>query len=137
MKLIHEDTFKIFYENTDSSGFTYHTSYLAFAERARSNLLNENFPEISLMLKENSYFFVIKQLQIDFFKPTNLFDKLTISTFFKSNSLSSIDLIQKIKKENLFISEILICLVWINGKTKKPSRIPSDLISRFKALEVV
>jgi acyl-CoA thioester hydrolase len=137
MKLIHEDTFKIFYENTDSSGFTYHTSYLALAERARSNMLNENFPEISLMLKENSYFFVIKKLQIDFFKPTNLFDKLTISTFFKSNSLSSIDLIQKIKKESLFISEIIICLVWINGKTKKPSRIPSDLISRFKALEVV
>ena len=66
MKLIHEDFFKIYYENTDSSGFTYHTSYLSFAERARSNMLNEKFPELCLLLKQNSYFFVINTLQIDF-----------------------------------------------------------------------
>ena len=54
MKMIHEDLFQIYYENTDSSGFTYHTSYLTFAERARSNMLTEKFPEVILMLKKNS-----------------------------------------------------------------------------------
>ena len=137
MKMIHEDLFQIYYENTDSSGFTYHTSYLTFAERARSNMLTEKFPEVTLMLKKNSYFFVIKKLEIDFLRPSHLFDKLKILTYFKSSSSSSINLIQKIKKQNLSISEICICLVWINGKTRKPSRIPSDIISRFKSMEVV
>ncbi|GIR26418.1 MAG: hypothetical protein CM15mP40_10260 [Alphaproteobacteria bacterium] len=43
MKKIHEDKFKIYYENTDSSGFAYHTAYLSMAERARSNMLNKDF----------------------------------------------------------------------------------------------
>ena len=38
MKKIHEDKFKIYYENTDSSGFAYHTAYLSMSERARSNM---------------------------------------------------------------------------------------------------
>ena len=47
MKKIHEDKFKIYYENTDSSGFAYHTAYLSMAERARSNMLNKDFPELT------------------------------------------------------------------------------------------
>ena len=60
MKLIHEDFFKIYYENTDSSGFTYHTSYLSFAERARSNMLNEKFPELCLFTQTKFIFFCNK-----------------------------------------------------------------------------
>ena len=33
----------IYYEDTDSSGFVYHTSYLKFAERARTELVKKNF----------------------------------------------------------------------------------------------
>ena len=45
MNKIHEDNFTVYYENTDSSGLTYHTSYLCWAERSRCNLLRLNFPE--------------------------------------------------------------------------------------------
>ena len=137
MKLIHEDFFKIYYENTDSSGFTYHTSYLSFAERARSNMLNEKFPELCLLLKQNSYFFVINTLQIDFFNPSYLFDNLKVLTYLKNSSRCSLSLIQEFEKENISISKICISLVWINGKTKRPSRIPSNIISRFNSMEIV
>ena len=46
MKKIHQTKFEIFYEDTDSSGFTYHTTYLKFAERARSQFVKENLEEI-------------------------------------------------------------------------------------------
>jgi len=46
MKKIHQTKFEIFYEDTDSSGFTYHTSYLKFAERARSQFVMKNLEEI-------------------------------------------------------------------------------------------
>ncbi len=137
MKLIHEDIFKIYYENTDSSGFTYHTSYLCFAERARSNMLNEKFPETSILLKQNSYFFVIKRLQTDFYKPSYLYDNLKVLTYFKNSSKCSLNLVQELIKENISICKICLCLVWINGKTKRPTRIPSNLISRFNSGEIV
>ena len=137
MKKIHEDKFKIYYENTDSSGFAYHTAYLSMAERARSNMLNKDFPELTEMLKKNSKFFVVKKIKIDFFKPSLLFDNLDIITFFIGNSFTSLNLIQKIEKDGADISEIDIQLVWIDGIKGKPIKIPRNIIDRFKSMEIV
>ncbi|MEE2695132.1 MAG: thioesterase family protein [Pseudomonadota bacterium] len=137
MKIIHQEIFTIYYENTDSSGFTYHTSYLSFAERARSNMLKQFFPDVMNMLIENKFFFVVRKLNVSFLRPSHLFDNLEITTYFNSNTYTSVDLVQKIKKEDLFICDILVTLVWINGKTLRPSRVPYNIISRFKSLKVV
>ena len=137
MQKLFRDTFTIYYENTDSSGFTYHTTYLALAERARSNMLRKEFPEVISMLKENLFFFVVKEMNINFLKPSFLFDRLEVDTYFDCFSFTSINLIQRIMKGKTSICEIKVCLVWINGKNKKPARIPSNIISRFKSMEVV
>ena len=137
MRKIHEDKFKIFYENTDSSGFTYHTAYLSMAERARSNMLNKDFPELTQMLKKNSKFFVVKNIKVDFFKPSKLFDNLDIITFYIGNSFTSLNLTQKIEKNGIDISKIDVQLVWIDGEKKKPIKIPRNIIYRFKSMDIV
>ncbi len=137
MKKIHEDKFKIFYENTDSSGFTYHTAYLSMAERARSNMLNKDFPELTQMLKKNSKFFVVKNIKVDFLKPSKLFDNLDIITFYIGNSFTSLNLTQKIEKNGIDISKIDVQLVWIDGEKKKPIKIPRNIIYRFKSMDIV
>ena len=137
MKKIHEDKFKIYYENTDSSGFTYHTAYLSMAERARSNMLNKDFPELTQMLKKNSKFFVVKNIKVDFLKPSKLFDNLDIITFYIGNSFTSLNLTQKIEKNGIDISKIEIQLVWIDGEKKKPIKIPRNIIYRFKSMDIV
>ena len=137
MKRIHVDKFKIYYENTDSSGFTYHTAYLSMAERARSNMLNRDFPELTEILKKNSKFFVVKNIKVDFFKPAKLFDNLDIITFYTGNSYTSLNLIQKIEKDGIHISRIDVKLVWIDGEKKKPIKIPRNIIDRFKSMEIV
>ena len=137
MKKIHVDKFKIYYENTDSSGFTYHTAYLSMAERARSNMLNKDFPELTQMLKKNSKFFVVKNIKVDFFKPAKLFDNLDIITFYTGNSFTSLNLTQKIEKNGIDISKIDIQLVWIDGEKKKPIKIPRNIIYRFKSMDIV
>jgi len=137
MKRIHHDKFKIYYENTDSSGFTYHTAYLSMAERARSNMLNRDFPELTEILKKNSKFFVVKKIKVDFFKPAKLFDNLDIITFYTGNSYTSLNLIQKIEKDGIDISRIDVQLVWIDGEKKKPIKIPRNIIYRFKSMEIV
>ena len=50
-------TYTVYYENTDSSGFAYHTTYLEFAERARSEILSSHFPDVISYLKSNTFFF--------------------------------------------------------------------------------
>ena len=36
--MIHEYTFRIYYKDTDASGIAYHANYLAYAERARTEM---------------------------------------------------------------------------------------------------
>jgi acyl-CoA thioester hydrolase len=137
MKKIHQTKFEIFYEDTDSSGFTYHTSYLKFAERARSQFVRENLEEIKHKMINNSFFFVVKEIKVSFSKPTFLYDQLDVKTFFLKNSLASADLKQLILKNDIVICEVFVKLVWINGKSNKPSKIPKNIIARFNSFEVV
>ena len=137
MKKIHQTKFEIFYEDTDSSGFTYHTSYLKFAERARSQFVRENLEEIKDKMINNSFFFVVREIKVSFLKPTFLFDKLDVKTFFLKNSQASLDLKQLILKNGIVICEVFVKLVWINRKSNKPSKISKNIIARFNSSEVV
>ncbi len=137
MKKIHQTKFDIFYEDTDSSGFTYHTSYLKFAERARSQFVKKNLDEIKNKMINNSFFFVVRDLKVKFLKPTYLYDQLDIKTYFLRNSFASIELKQVFFKNNIIICEVFVKLVWINGKSNKPSKISKNIIARFNSFEVV
>tara|TARA_Y200000002_G_C22294311_1_gene501811 strand:- start:60 stop:473 length:414 start_codon:yes stop_codon:yes gene_type:complete len=137
MKKIHQTKFEIFYEDTDSSGFTYHTSYLKFAERARSQFVRENLEEIKDKMINNSFFFVVREIKVSFFKPTFLYDQLDVKTFFLKNSQASVDLKQLILKNDIVMSEVFVKLVWINGKSNRPSKISKNIIARFNSFEVV
>ena len=137
MKKIHQTKFEIFYEDTDSSGFTYHTSYLKFAERARSQFVRENLEEIKYKMINNSFFFVVKEIKVSFLKPTFLYDQLDVKTFFLKNNLASLDLKQLILKDDIVICEVFVKLVWINAKSNKPSKISKNIIARLNSFEVV
>ena len=132
-----ESNYTVYYEDTDTSGFTYHTTYLKFSERARSEILNNFFPEIINSLRDNSFFFVVKDIYVSFIKPTYLFDKLKVITSYVDNSYTSLKLNHLIIFENNRVCEINVKLVWINGSSQKPVKIPKNIISRFKPSEIV
>ena len=137
MKKIHQTKFEIFYEDTDSSGFTYHTTYLKFAERARSQFVKENLKEIKNCMINNSFFFVVKEIKVNFFKPPFLYDQLNVKNFFLKHTLASLDLKQLIFKNDIVICEVFVKLVWIDGKSNKPSKISKNIIARFNSFEIV
>ena len=137
MKKIHSSLISVYYEDTDSSGFVYHTNYIKYAERARSNLVREHFPDVQKLLNSNDFFFVVSRLHTNFLKPAKLSDNLKVETFFIKNSFCSIKLRQNIFLKDKLITEIDVKLVWINGKTIKPTKIPENIIARFNSLEVV
>ena len=132
-----ESNYTVYYEDTDASGFTYHTTYLKFSERARSEILNNFFPEVISSLKNNSFFFVVKDINVNFIKPTYLFDKLKVTTSYIDNSYTSLKLNHLITFKNNGVCEINVKLVWINGSSQKPSKIPKYIISRFRSSEIV
>ncbi len=137
MKKIHSSLMSVYYEDTDSTGYVYHSNYIKYAERARSNLVRDKFPELQKLFNSNEFFFVVSYLDTNFFKPARLSDNLKVETFLIENSFCSIKLKQQIFREFLLITDINVKLVWINGQTSKPTKIPENIIARFNSLEVV
>ena len=127
----------VYYEDTDSSGFVYHASYIKFAERGRFEMIKYIFPNIKEIISHNNFFFVVKDLSVKYIKPLVLFDKVAIETKIRKLNRASLELQQKIYKNNSNYCSIEVKLVWINKEDGKPKRIPSNLMASLNQIKIV
>ncbi|MFT7005132.1 MAG: acyl-CoA thioester hydrolase, partial [Sulfurimonas sp.] len=67
---------RVYYEDTDAGGVVYHSNYINYCERARSNSFFEK--GLSPILKTGH--FVARKLEADFFVSAKLGDLLEIKT---------------------------------------------------------
>lgn len=114
---------RIYYEDTDSGGVVYHTNYLKFCERARSESFWQNGLKVA---DENSGFLVKKILNADFIKPARLGDMVEVTSKVISHKKASFVIHHEILKEGEKIFETDILAVYLcDGK---PSRIPQETL---------
>ena len=59
---------RVYYEDTDTGGVVYHSNYLNFCERARSEL----FFQRGLSPHKTNAFFVVSHIDAKFIKPAHL-----------------------------------------------------------------
>ncbi len=117
---------RVYYEDTDVGGVVYHSNYLKFCERARSELFFER--GMSPILDEGA--FVVRSLKADFLKPAMFGDLLDVQTEMLDMKAASLTLKQTIVRgeERLFEAEIR--LAFVSGG--KPSKIPHKIVSIFR-----
>jgi len=122
----------IYYEDTDAAGIVYHTSYLRFAERARTELLKNIYPRLLNSLATNKNVFVLTKMDIKFKNFCYLYDKIEVESIIKSFKKTYFNMYQIIKRNKIVICEISSTLVYVNLKKKKPIKMDEELVSRFK-----
>jgi len=110
---------RVYYEDTDAGGIVYHTNYIKYCERARSEIFFEQ--NIMPTLGENSGF-VVRNLNASYFATSSLGDMLTVKSTIKTLKNSSVILLQEIYKEKIKLFSMEIILVYIDKG--KPCRIP-------------
>jgi len=116
---------RVYYEDTDTGGVVYHSNYLNFCERARSELF---FKEGLSPHKQNE-FFVVKHIDANFIKPALLGDMLDINTNIENIKKASLIMKQDIFKNNELIFTCLIKLAYL--KEGKATKIPSEILNLF------
>jgi len=70
---------RVFYEDTDAGGVVYHSNYLNFMERARSEWLRSLGWDIMRCQSELQLIFVVKSVALDFESPARLADELIVT----------------------------------------------------------
>ena len=122
---------RVYYEDTDAGGVVYHARYLAFFERARTEMLRHL--EISQQkLLQEGIAFVVKKMDISYDFPARLDDMLTISTKIEQIRKASIIFKQTILNQNKqIISSADVVIACVNMTKMKPCALPKLLVLEF------
>ncbi|MGB7402174.1 MAG: YbgC/FadM family acyl-CoA thioesterase [Arcobacter sp.] len=117
---------RVYYEDTDCGGVVYHSNYLSFCERARSEL----FFKKGLTPHQETEYFVVKSLEANYISSAVFGDELFVKTKLIEQKSASIVLHQEIKRDEKIIFEMNVKVVYL--KNKKPSKIPNEMYEVFK-----
>ncbi|MEA3456736.1 MAG: YbgC/FadM family acyl-CoA thioesterase [Campylobacterota bacterium] len=120
---------RVYYEDTDAGGIVYHTNYIKYCERARSEI----FFEQGMMPGEDLHSgFIVKDLKAGFLATASLGDLLDVRTSLLKLRSSSTLLQQEVYREDTKLFSMEILLVYVrNGK---PVRIPEHYKKLFDLL---
>ena len=121
---------RVYYEDTDLGGIVYHTNYIKYCERARSEVFFQQ--NMSPTLGEDSGF-VVRNINANFEATSTLGDMLTVTTKVLTLKNSSIVLLQEVWRDELKLFSMEVVLVYIDQG--KPSRIPKvfkEIFETFK-----
>lgn len=129
---------RVYYDSTDAGGVVYHSKYMDFCERARTEFLRSLGITQSVLLKESGVGFVVRKANLEFKKSAKLDDLLKVTV--KIDEITGAVL--RLKQDVLLVSredmamenELLFTLnveiVAIN-RDGKLVRIPKDIYNKL------
>ena len=116
---------RVYYEDTDAGGIVYHSNYLNYCERARSDIF---FQKGISPIIDNSHF-VVRKMECDFIKSAKFGDIIEVDTKVLEFKNASFLLEQIITVENTIVFKAKILLVFAqDGKPKKIDKTTKELL---------
>ena len=120
---------RIYYEDTDAGGVVYHSNYLKFCERARSEIFFAKGVDIFNAKKGH---FLLVRADCSFLKPAKLGDLIEIKTKLLKLKAASVLIMQEIYKDEILLFKIELSLAYV--KDEKPCRMDEELKKLFLEL---
>lgn len=122
----HRLALRVYYEDTDFSGFVYHASYLRFMERGRTELLRGLAGDQSDLHREaGGLVFVVRRMAIDYLKPARMDDALVVETATRELRGASMHLAQAVTRDGEILVQAEVVVACVRGG--RAIRLPDSL----------
>lgn len=118
---------RVYYEDTDAGGVVYHSQYLNFMERARTEWLRAAGFVQSTLKDQEQVLFVVHSMQLQFKKPAKLDDALSVVSQLSEMGRGSFSCRQQIMRDDLVLIEAEVKVACVNSNTFKPTAIPARI----------
>ena len=117
---------RVYWEDTDAGGVIYHSRYLNFFERARTEWLRSLGIHQSALAAEHKIVFGIRRMEIDFLMAGRLDDELEISVHSVVPAGASMSFGQEMVRisDGVSLANAEVVAVCLAEKTYKPVRMP-------------
>ncbi len=123
---------RVYYEDTDAGGVVYHASYVAFYERARTEMLRQHHFNQQDLLAERIAF-VVRRMTVDYLAPARLDDLLEIQSEITSMRGTSMVFTQRIvNADERVLNEAEVLIVCVDLLSMKPRALPKSIVAEFK-----
>jgi acyl-CoA thioester hydrolase len=135
----HTISVRVYWEDTDASGLVYHTSYIRFMERGRTELLRTLGLDQRPLLEGAAgapTFFVVRAMDLGFVKPAVMDDLLMVETRVTALGGASLALDQRVLRGAETLVTANVKVVCVEGGRAK--RLPPDVREKFeRALSII
>ncbi|CAK9884477.1 MAG: Acyl-CoA thioester hydrolase YbgC [Candidatus Erwinia impunctatus] len=123
---------RVYYEDTDAGGVVYHASYVAFYERARTEMLRHyHFNQQALLGQQIA--FVVRRMTVDYLAAARLDDLLEVQSEVSEMSRTTMTFVQRIVNEQgRTLNEATVLIACINPSLMKPVALPESIVAEFK-----
>ena len=121
---------KIYYEDTDAAGIVYHSKYLNFAERARTEFLRSSGFEQSYIFKEFGMRFVVKKIDVNYIGYAVLDNTISVNTYITHANRAKVIFKQDIFNGSKKITNLEVLVTCINNHGRV-ARMPNALYYNF------
>jgi acyl-CoA thioester hydrolase len=123
---------RVYYEDTDAGGVVFHSNYLNFFERARTEMLRALGHEQDVLKADYGILFVVRSLQVDYLKPARFNDMLLVSAKLAEAKKASLVFEQEITRGGDILCKGIFRIACLDAMAMTPKAIPQHL---FRTIE--
>lgn len=124
---------RVFYEDTDAGGVVYHSNYLNFCERARTEWLRSLGNPRGQLKDQFGVMFAVRRAVIEWNKPARLDDHLIVETRLQAIGKVRMAMQQIVTRDGVTLATVDIELVCINDDFV-PTALPDALLAKLPEL---
>ena len=118
---------RVYYQDTDAGGVVFHAQYLAFMERARTELLNESGIDLARLAQERGVQVMVSSLGVKYHRAARLNELLSASAEVVKIGRASIVFRQTVERATELLVEAQVTLAIVDRARMKPARMPKEL----------
>ena len=129
---------RVYHEDVDTMGVVYHSNYLKYYERARTEYLRAAGFDQSDLMEKSDVMFVVRSMQIEFIQPARYDDQLLISAEVADLKRSQFSFEQTIVREsteesekNIRLNTATAKIVCVSASSMRPVRIPQTILEKL------
>ena len=117
---------RVYYEDTDAGGVVYHSNYLKYMERARTEWLRALGFSQQRLREQQGLLFVVTDMHIRFLRPARFDEQLTVTTRLDNMNAASLNFTQTIDNGGP-VCEAQVAIACLDAAAMKPRRIPEAI----------
>jgi len=118
---------RVYYQDTDAGGVVFHAQYLAFMERARSELLNEAGIDLARFAERHGVLIMVHDIHVEYHLPARLNELLSVSAEVVKMGRASFVFRQRVERGAELLVEADVTVALVDRNRMKPARMPAEL----------